>query len=157
MSFHYMTQEGFDKLNKRLNFLLTEKRRECARDLETARGFGDLSENAEYDAAKEKLNHNEREIRELSEKLSMARILDDKDIPKDKAYIGAMVKIEDLTDGEIIEYTLVSSPEANIAERKMSVASPLGKALLGHKVDDVIETKSPNGTILRHKILSIRR
>ena len=157
MALHYMTKEGYGKLTERLNTLMTEKRRECARDLEHAREFGDLTENAEYDAAKEKQSRNEREIRQLSEKLSVARILDDKDIPKDKAFIGAIVKIKDLTDDEVVEYTLVSSLEADIAEKKLSVASPLGNALLGHAAGTIVETKAPDGRILKHKILSIRR
>lgn len=157
MPLHYMTQEGYDKLAARLNTLMTEKRRECARDLERAREFGDLTENAEYDAAKEKQSHNEREIRELSEKLSVARVLDDRDIPKDKAFIGAIVKIRDLTDDEVVEYTLVSSLEADIAQKKLSVASPLGEALLGHPAGTIVKTKAPDGRILKHEILSIRR
>jgi len=157
MDLHYMTQEGYDKLKLRLNVLVTEKRRECQRELETARSFGDLSENAEYDAAKEKLNNNEREIRELSEKLSGSRVLDDSKIAKDKAFIGATVKMKDLSDGEEVEYSLVSSPEANVEENKISVASPLGKALLGHGVGEAVEMKMPNGNVMKYKILGIRR
>ena len=157
MDVNYVSQESFDKLKERLNHLVTEKRRECARDLEHARSFGDLSENAEYDAAKEKLNNNERDIRELSGKLASARILDDSKIPKDKVFIGAIVKLKDLTDNEEIEYTLVSSLEANIEENKISVASPLGKALLGHGAGETVEIKAPNGRVMKHKILNIRR
>jgi len=157
MGLQYMTRDGHDKLVERLNFLTTEKRRECARDLAHAREFGDLSENAEYDAAKEKQAHNEREIRELSEKLASARVLDDRDIPKDKAYLGAIVKIRDLEDDEVVEFTLVSSLEADIPKRKLSVASPLGKALLGHTAGTTVETVAPDGRTLRHEILSIRR
>jgi transcription elongation factor GreA len=157
MDLHYMTQEGYDKLKQRLSLLVTEKRRECQRELETARSFGDLSENAEYDAAKEKLNNNEREIRELSGKLSGARVLDDSKIAKDKAFIGAIVKLKDLADGEEVEYALVSSLEANLDENKISVASPLGKALLGHGIGDAVEMKMPNGNTMKYKILGIRR
>jgi transcription elongation factor GreA len=157
MGIEYMSQEGYDKLKQRLNVLVTEKRRECQRELEHARSFGDLSENAEYDAAKEKLNNNEREIRELSEKLGSARVLDDSKIPKDKVFIGAIVKLKDLSDGEEVEYTLVSSLEADIAQNKISVVSPLGKALLGHGVGETAQMKMPNGAVMKHKILSIRR
>jgi transcription elongation factor GreA len=152
-----MSQEGYDKLKEKLNYLMTEKRRECASDLQHARSFGDLSENAEYDAAKEKLNNNERDIKELSDKLSDARVLDDTKIPKDKVFIGAIVKLKDLTDDEEIEYTLVSSLEANIEENKISVASPLGKALLGHGKGETVEMTAPNGHVMKHKILGIRR
>jgi transcription elongation factor GreA len=157
MDIQYMTKEGYERLTERLNFLMTEKRRECQRDLATARAFGDLSENAEYDAAKEKLNNNERDIRDLSEKLSSARILDDSQIPRDKAFIGAIVKLKDLTDDEVIEYTLVSSLEVDLAEGKISVASPLGKAMLGHGVGETVEMRAPDGRVLKHKILAIRR
>lgn len=157
MDTHYMTQEGYDKLQQKLNYLMTEKRRECVNDLQHARSFGDLSENAEYDAAKEKLNNNERDIKELSDKLSSARILDDSKIPKDKAFIGAIVKLKDLSDGEEIEYTLVSSLEVNVEENKISVASPLGKNLLGHSVGEKVEMKAPNGHVMKFEILGIRR
>jgi len=157
MGTHYMSQEGFDKLQEKLNFLMTEKRRECASDLQHARSFGDLSENAEYDAAKDKLNNNEREIKELSDKLSDARVLDDSKIQKDKAFIGAIVKLKDLQDEEETEYTLVSSLEVNIDENKISVASPLGKVLLGHGKGETVEIKAPNGRLLKYKILNIRR
>jgi transcription elongation factor GreA len=157
MTLHYLSQEALGKLKDKLNFLMTEKRRECARDMEHARSFGDLSENAEYDAAKEKLNNNEREIKELTDKLLSARILDDSKIPKDKAFIGATVKLMDLTENEEIEYTLVSSLEADIEKNKISVASPLGKALLGHGVGETVEINAPDGRTMKHNILGIRR
>lgn len=157
MELQHITKEGFGKLEEKLNYLMTEKRRECARDMEHARSFGDLSENAEYDAAKEKLDHNEREIKELSEKLSNARILDDSRIAKDKAFIGAYVKIKDHLDDEVTEYTLVSALEANIEENKISIQSPLGKALLGHGIKDKIEVKAPNGKTLKYTIMDIHR
>ena len=157
MSIQYMSEDGLNKLKEKLDYLMKEKRRECAHDLQVARSFGDLSENAEYDAAKEKLNNNERDIKELSDKLSDARILDDSKIPKDKVFIGAIVKLKDITDNEEVEYTLVSSLEADIAAGKISVASPLGKALLGHGKGETIAITAPNGRVMKHKILSIRR
>jgi transcription elongation factor GreA len=157
MDVHHMTKEGYDKLQEKLNFLMTEKRREVAKDMEHARSFGDLSENAEYDAAKEKLANNEREIKELTERITGARILDDSRIAKDKAFIGATVKLRDHIDDEVIEYTLVSALEANIDENKISVQSPIGKAMLGLGVKEVVAIKAPNGKTLKYTILEIRR
>ncbi len=157
MDVQHLSRDGFEKLQEKLTFLMTEKRRQIASEMDHARSFGDLSENAEYDAAKEKLDQNEREIKELSEKLSSARILDDSRIAKDKAFIGAIVKLRDHTDNEEIEYTLVSALEANIDENKISVQSPIGKAMLGLSVNDVISVKAPNGKTLKYTILGIRR
>jgi transcription elongation factor GreA len=156
MDITYMTQEGFDKLKERLNFLMTVKRREIGQDMEHARSFGDLSENAEYDAAREKLDLNEREIRELTEKVKNSRLLDDSKIAKDRAFLGAKVKIQDLSDNEEIEYLLVSPVEANIDENKISVVSPLGKALLGKGAGESVSVLSPRGE-LKFKILTINR
>ncbi|MFH0920561.1 MAG: transcription elongation factor GreA [Fibrobacterota bacterium] len=152
----YMTQEGYGKLKERLTFLMTTKRREIGQDMEHARGFGDLSENAEYDAAREKLDVNEREIRTLTETITTARVLDDSKIAKDKAFLGARIKIKDLTDNEVVEYQLVSPPEADIDANKISVASPLGKALLGKGVGEAVGIQSPRGA-RKYKILTINR
>jgi transcription elongation factor GreA len=156
MDITYLTQEGYDKLKDRLQYLMTAKRREIGADMEHARSFGDLSENAEYDAAREKLDMNEREIRELSQKVASARVLDDSKIPKDKAFLGAIIRIQDLIDDEETEYRLVSPVEANIDECKISVASPLGKALLGKGAGETVDLESPRGT-LKYKILAINR
>ena|SRR3989339_1523273 len=152
----YLTQEGYDKLKDRLTYLVTVKRREIGQDMEHARSFGDLSENAEYDVAREKLDMNEREIRALTEQVASARVLDDSKIARDKAFLGARVKLHDLSDDEDIEYHLVSPLEANIDENKISVASPLGKALLGKGAGEAISLESPRGT-LKFKILTINR
>lgn len=156
MSITYMTQEGRDKLKEELRYLKHTRRKEIAHDLEVARSHGDLKENAEYDAAKEAQAMNERRIVELTEKLAVSRVLDDTDIPKDKAYLGATVTLKDMKDGEEITYKLVAEAEADFLEDKISVTSPIGKGLLGHGIGEELEIEVPAGT-LRYKILDISR
>lgn len=156
MPISYMTQEGYDKLKQELKHLTSVRRREIANDLETARSHGDLKENAEYDAAKDAQAMNELKIAKLSEKVATSRVLDDKDIPKDKAYLGATVSLKDLEAGDEEEYMLVAEAEADFLENKISVTSPIGKGLLGHKVGDVVEIEAPAG-ILRYEVLKITR
>ena len=156
MSISYMTREGYQKLEKELNYLIKVRRKEIAQQLEYARSMGDLRENAEYNAAKEEKVMLEQKIGELSAKLSSAQILDHMDIPDDKAYIGATVRLKDMDSGEEIEYILVSDAEADFMENKISVTSPVGKGLLGHEVNDVVEIQAPAGT-LKYQILSISR
>jgi len=152
----YLTREGYEKLRKNLEFLKTVRRRELSKAIGEARAHGDISENAEYDAAKEAQGLNEKKIAELEGSLSSAQILDDKAMPKDVALIGATVRLKDLGSGEELDYTLVSEVEANYAQGKISIASPVGKSLLNHKKNDTIEIKVPAG-ILKYKILKISR
>ena len=152
----HLTQKAYDKLMEKLAYLKTVRSRELSKAIGRAREQGDISENAEYDAAKEAQGLNEKHIVELEEKLSNAQILDDSNIDKDKAFIGATVTLEDLDAEQELQYTLVSELEADFAEKKISVTSPVGKALLGHKVGDVIAIKVPAGD-LNYKILKIAR
>jgi len=152
----FLTQEGYEKLKNELDLLKTVKRREIAKQLEKARAMGDLSENAEYDAAKDAQAHLEKRISELEDKLGRARIIEHENIPKDKVYIGAKVKLRDEDTEEELFYILVSPPEADYAQGKISIESPIGKALMGRKVDDVVEIHVPAG-ILKYRILSIER
>ena len=152
----YLTREGYQKLMEGLEFLKTVKRRELSKAVGEARAHGDLSENAEYDAAKEAQALNEKRIAELEEKLSRGRILDDENIPKDEVLIGATVRLKDLDSEEELEYTLVSEVEADYAQGKISISSPVGQGLLGHKENEIVEIKTPAGT-LRYKILKISR
>ena len=152
----HLTQEAYDKLMKKLEYLKTVRSRELSKAIGKARDQGDISENAEYDAAKEAQGLNEKRIVELEEKLSNAQILDDSNIDKDKAFIGATVTLEDLDTERELKYTLVAELEADFAQKKISVTSPVGKALLGHKVGDVIAIKVPTGD-LNYKILKITR
>ncbi len=151
----YLTQEGYEKLVSELEHLKTVKRRLLSKAVGEARAHGDISENAEYDAAKDAQGHNEKEISELEEKLSRARILD-KDIPGDQVLIGAKVKLIDMDTEEEMEYALVSELEADYNQNKISVTSPVGEALLGHKENEVVEIKVPAG-LLKYKIIKISR
>ena len=152
----YLTAEGHEKLLKELKFLKTVRRRELSREIGIARSHGDISENAEYDAAKEAQAFNEKKIAELGERLSRAQILDNSKIAKDKVLLGATVKLKDLDSGEELQYTLLSELEADFSRGKISITSPVGKALLGHKQDEIVEIKVPAG-VLRYKILKISR
>lgn len=151
----YLSKEGYEKLaneNKRLIL----RRREIADRIDQARSHGDLSENAEYHAAKEEQLLNEMRINEIGHKVSRARILDDSDLPSDQALMGATIKLKDLKSGEELDYTLVSEFEADYAQGKISTTSPVGKALLGHKVGEEVEIKVPAG-VLKYKVLKISR
>jgi transcription elongation factor GreA len=151
----YLTREGYEKLVDELERLKTVKRRQLAKAIGEARAYGDLSENAEYDAAKDAQAHNEKEISDLEEKLSRVRILEG-DIPKDEVLIGAKVKLTDMDTQEELEYTLVSELEADYEQGKISVTSPVGAGLLGHKENEIVEIKIPAGK-LKYKITGISR
>jgi transcription elongation factor GreA len=151
----YLTQEGYEKLSGELEYLKTVKRRQLSKAVGEARAHGDISENAEYDAAKDAQGHNEKQIVELEDKLSRVRILD-KDIPQDQVLIGAKVKLMDMDTEEEMEYTLVSELEADYNQNKISVTSPVGEGLLGRKEGEVAEIKVPAG-LLKYKITKISR
>ncbi|MBI4335185.1 MAG: transcription elongation factor GreA [Candidatus Omnitrophica bacterium] len=152
----YLTRDGYDKLYKELEYLKKTKRREIAKQLEYARSLGDLRENAEYDSAKQAQGLLEKKIFELEQDLSRVKILDGEKIDKDKALLGASVTLKDMDNNEEIEYMLVNQQEADISQNKISILSPVGKALLGHKVDDIIELDVPAGK-LRYKVVKIER
>lgn len=152
----YLTREGYEKLREKLEYLKSVRRREISKEIGEAIAHGDISENAEYDAAKEAQGLNEKRIAELEDKLSRVRIIDDENIPKDRVLIGATVRLKDLDSGEELQYTLVSEVEADISQGKISTTSPVGKGLLGHKEKETVKIKIPAG-ILRYKILKISR
>ena len=151
-----LTQEGYDNLEKELNYLRTEKRTEIADRIKVALGFGDLSENSEYDEAKNAQAENEVKIAELENKLRYAKIIDEKDIDTETVQIGNIVKVLDMEFDEKIEYTIVGTTEVDLAENKISNESPLGRALLGAKKNNVVEVQAPAG-IMKYKILSIKK
>ena len=151
-----LTQEGYDNLDKELNYLKTEKRAEIADRIKVALGFGDLSENSEYDEAKNAQAENEVRIAELENKLRHEKIIDEKEIDTETVQIGNIVKVLDMEFDEEIEYTIVGSTEVNLAENKISNESPLGEALLGAKKKQTVEVKAPVGT-MKYKILSIKK
>ena len=151
-----LTQEGYDKLEAELNYLKTDKRAEIADRIKVALGFGDLSENSEYDEAKTAQAENETRIVELEDKLRHAKIIDQKDINTDTVQVGNIVKVLDMEFDEKIEYQIVGSTEVNLSENKISNESPLGVALLGAKRNNVVEVNAPGG-VMKYKILSIKK
>ncbi len=151
-----LTQEGYDNLEKELNYLRTDKRAEVADRIKVALGFGDLSENSEYDEAKTAQAENEAKIAELENKLRYAKIIDEKEIDTETVQVGNIVKVLDIEFDETIEYTIVGSTEVNLAENKISNESPLGKALLGAKKNQTVDVKAPAG-VMQYKILSIKK
>ena len=158
-----LTQEGYNKLEEELNYLKTEKRGEIAERIKVALGFGDLSENSEYDEAKNAQAENENKIAELENKIAelenqlrYAKIIDEKKIDTETVQIGNTVKVLDEEFNEKIDYIIVGSTEVNLAENKISNESPLGKALLGAKRNQKVEIEAPAGT-LKYKILSIKK
>ena len=156
MGYVTLTREGRDKLVSELELLKGAKRREVAKALSEARAHGDLSENAEYDAAKEAQAHNEKKISEIEDILIRARIMDESVIASDEALLGAKVKVMDKETSEEFVYMLVSEEESDFSENKISFTSPVGKALLGHKVGDIVEISVPAGTI-NYEITKISR
>jgi transcription elongation factor GreA len=149
-----LTHEGYNKLVDELNFLKTKKRREVADQLEFARALGDLRENSEYETAKEAKHQLEIRIANLEAKISNARIVDPRDLPQDKAYLGATLEIKNLESGDVLQYTLVSQDEADFSKGKISVSSPIGKGLLGKGVKEKVEIQVPAGK-LKFEVLKI--
>ena len=150
-----LTKEGYEKLKQEIDFLSTEKRREVAERIRTAREFGDITENSEYDDAKNEQALVEHRIALLEERLLSARVIDKKDIAKDVVSIGSMVKLRDMAAAKTVEYRIVGSAEANPAEQKLSNESPVGKAIIGRKKGEVVEVVAPRGA-LKFKILDIK-
>jgi len=151
----YLTRDGYQKLYDDLEAQKSE-RIKISRAIEEARLQGDISENAEYDAAKDAQAHNAARIAGLETKLSAVRIIEDEDIPTDKIYIGAIVTIKDLESEEKLKYMMVSPEEADYEENKISIFSPIGKGLMGLAKGAEAEIKVPAG-ILKYKILKIER
>ena len=151
-----LTEEGYKKMEAELEKLKTETRAEIAERIKVALGFGDLSENSEYDEAKTAQAANEDKIAELEAKLRFAKIIDDSEIDTKKVQIGNTVKVLDMEFDEEVEYTIVGTTEADITQNKISNESPIGSALLGAKKNQVVEVQVPAG-ICKYKILSIAK
>ena len=156
MSEVYLSREGYKKLQDELQSLKDTERPSVRQSLQRAREFGDLSENAEYNAAKERLMFLEQRISKLQETLSRARLLENENIPGDKVYIGATVELMDLKDNREFSYTLVAPEEANFEDGKISTVSPIGKALLGHSEGEEVEIQVPAGA-LNYRVVRISR
>lgn len=154
-----VTREGYAKLEQDLDNLRTVKRKEVADKIKVARGYGDLSENAEYDAAKEEQAIVEARIADLEATLKVARIIDDNDLSQDTVSIGMRVKILAVGDDEdeAEEYDITGSTEADMDYNRISDESPVGAALVGHKAGDEVAVTLPNGNIIDYKILAVSR
>jgi transcription elongation factor GreA len=150
-----LTQNGYEKLKATISELETVKRREVAERIKAAREFGDISENSEYDDAKNEQALLETRILRLKEQLRAARVIDTSDIPKDVVSIGSKVKVKYVDDGETDEYEIVGSAEADPANNRLSNESPVGQAVLGHKKGEVVEVAAPSGSI-KLQIVSIK-
>jgi transcription elongation factor GreA len=152
----YLTRERLSAIEQELRDLKTNGRKSVAMKISDARGHGDLSENAEYDAAKEEQQHLELRISKLETTLSRAKIIQASDLPNDKIYILSRVRLKDLKNNQEHEYLLVSPEESDFDNNKISVTSPIGKALLGKKQGEKIEVKVPVG-LLKYEILEVTR
>lgn len=151
-----MSAEGFKDLEKQLEYLKNVRRAEVAQKLKEARSFGDLSENAEYDAAKDEQRDIEARIEEIEKILKNAEVVVEDEVDSDKINIGCKVDVLDLEYDEEIEFQIVGSTEANSLEGKISNESPVGKALIGAHKDDIVDVETPAG-IMQYKVLSIQR
>lgn len=151
-----LTQEGYDNLEKEVEYLRTEKRAEIAERIKVALGFGDLSENSEYDEAKNAQGENEIKIANLEAKLRYAKIIDESEIDTKTVQVGNTVRVKDLEFDEEEEYTIVGSTEVDLTQNKISNESPIGAGLLGAKKGAEVEIKVPAG-VVKYKILSIKK
>jgi len=151
-----LTPEGLKKLEEELNYLRTVKRKEVADRIKQAIEFGDLSENSEYDEAKKEQAFIEGRILTLEKQLRNAQVIDANEVSTDRVSLGSKVVLEDLEAGDILEYEIVGSMEANPSESRISNESPVGKAIMGKKVGSIVEVDVPEGT-LKYKVIDIYR
>lgn len=152
----YFTEEGLQRLKDEIHNLKTVERPRISQQIAEARDKGDLSENAEYDAAKEAQGLMEAKLAKLENTLANARLIDDSQIDNTKVYILSTVTLKNQKNGAVVTYTLVAENEANLAQKKISVDSPIGKGLLGKSVGDVAEVTVPAG-VIPFEILDITR
>lgn len=152
----YLTKEGLEELKEELHFLRTKERTRISNEIAEARAHGDISENAEYDAAKEAQGKLEAKISKLEDTIARARLIDEKQIDTSKAYILSNVTIKNLKTDSTQTYQLVSEQEADISENRISVDSPIGKSLLGKAIGDVVEVNVPAGTV-EFEVMDISR
>jgi transcription elongation factor GreA len=150
-----LTPEGYEKLKSEIEHLSTNKRREVADRIRVAREFGDISENAEYDDAKNEQAMLEHKIAQLEERLVNARVIETDAVDLSVVSIGAKVRLKDMDANQTVEYIIVGSAEANPAESKLSNESPVGKAIIGKKKGETVEVSAPRGA-LKYKIMDIK-
>jgi len=149
-----LTPEGYEKLKSEIHVLSNDKRREVADRIRVARDFGDISENAEYDDAKNEQAMLEHRIAQLEERLVHARVIESDDVDLSVVSIGAKVRLKDVDANQTVEYIIVGSAEADPAEAKLSNESPVGKAIIGRKKGETVEVAAPRGA-LKFKIMGI--
>lgn len=154
--FAYYTEEGLKKLKDELHEMKTVQRPKISEQIAEARDKGDLSENAEYDAAKEAQGLLEMKIAKMNDLVSKARLIDNSIIDNSKVFILSNVSIKNVTNGMEMQYTIVAESEADLKEKKISIDSPIGKGLLGKKVGDIADIQTPNG-IIQFEITNITR
>lgn len=154
MAITFMTKEGYKKKMEEIAYLESVKRPEISRAIAEARDKGDLSENAEYDAAKEAQGMLEMQIAKLKDLVANARIIDESKLNNDEVQIMNRVKIKNLSNGMIVEYTIVADSEANMKEKKIASSTPVAQGLLGHKIGDIVEVKVPSG-VMKFEIIEI--
>ena len=150
----FLTQKGYDELQERLDYLTGQGRQEMSEKIKLAREYGDLSENAEYDAAKNEQAFMAQEIKEIAEKLRNAEIIDESNLDSKTVSIGSIVKLQDMELDEKVEIKIVGSSEADIMNNKISNESPIGQSLIGKKKGAVVDVNTPSG-VLKYKIISI--
>ena len=151
-----LTADGFKQLEEELDLLKGEKRREIAEKIKVARSYGDLSENSEYDDAKNEQAILEARIATIEATLKVAVLIDESEINNEIIHVGSIVRLENITQGREVTYKITGSNEANPKEAKISDESPIGKTLIGHRVDDVVEVETPAG-VMGFKILEISK
>ena len=151
-----LTYEGLKKLEEEVEYLKTVKRKEIAERIKVALGFGDLSENSEYDEAKNEQAQVEMRIIDLENKLRNVKLIDEDEIETKTIQVGNIVQVLDIEFDEKVEYKIVGSTEADITENKISNESPIGKALLGRKKNDIVDVETPGG-MLQFKVLKITK
>jgi transcription elongation factor GreA len=150
-----VTPEGLEDLKAKIEHLSTERRREVAARIKEARDFGDISENSEYDDAKNEQAMLEKQINDLEEKLRSARVIDEKSVDTDQVGVGVTVHVKDQKTDKSAKYKIVGSAEANPADMKLSNESPVGKALIGHKRGEIVSVSVPRGPARKLKITKI--
>ncbi len=149
-----MTKEGYKKKMEEIAYLENVKRPEISRAIAEARDKGDLSENAEYDAAKEAQGMLEMKISQLKDLVANARIIDESKLNTDEVQIMNRVKIKNVANGMVVEYTIVADSEANLKEKKIASSTPIAQGLLGHKIGEVVDIKVPSG-MMKFEIMEI--
>lgn len=154
MAITYMTKEGYKKKMEEIAFLENVKRPEISRAIAEARDKGDLSENAEYDAAKEAQGMLEMKISQLKDLVANARIIDDSKLNTEEVQILNKVKIKNVANGQTMEYTIVADSEANLREKKIASSTPIAQGLLGHRIGEVVEIRVPSG-LMKFEIVEI--